>query len=103
MRSAQAVADKRADIASIDAVSWRLMTQYDAFADNLRVLDWTVPTPGLPFITALAGTNDEIFSSIEQAISTLEESDRQQLGLLGLTWIPKEDYLAVPTPKISSF
>lgn len=98
--SAKAVAHGQADIAAIDAVSWRLMKKYDGFTQNLRVLDWTVPTPGLPYITALGMDREQMFNAVQKAISHLGRGDRELLGLRGITYIPPEIYFAVPGPEI---
>jgi ABC-type phosphate/phosphonate transport system substrate-binding protein len=45
--SARMVAEGQADIAGIDAVSWRHMCRYDPWTVGMRVLTWTEPTPGL--------------------------------------------------------
>lgn len=51
--SAQAVADSRADAAAIDCVSFALIARHwPPLAGALRVLDWTVSSPGLPYVTA---------------------------------------------------
>lgn len=52
--SARMVAEGQAEIAGIDAVSWRHMQRFDPWTAQLRVLDWTQATPGLLFITAQA-------------------------------------------------
>jgi ABC-type phosphate/phosphonate transport system substrate-binding protein len=96
--SAKAVADGRADIAALDAVSWRLMAQYEPFAAQLRVLEWTTPTPGLPLITARGKNADAIFTAVEGAINELQDSDRDLLGINGIVKIPKEAYLSIPNP-----
>lgn len=98
VRSAQAVAAGRADIAALDAVSWRLMTEHEEFASSLRVLDWTDPTPGLPLITAKGNDADAIFAAVRSAIEQLAPSDRSALGLRGIVRIPKESYTAIPNP-----
>ncbi|MEX0308424.1 MAG: phosphate/phosphite/phosphonate ABC transporter substrate-binding protein [Ruegeria sp.] len=98
LRSAQAVAEGRADIAALDAVSWRLMCAHESFASDLRVLDWTKPTPGLPLITAQGNDAAAIFEAVQSGIEQLDPSDREALGLRGVVRIPKESYLAVPNP-----
>lgn len=99
LKSAKAVAEGRADIASLDAVSWRLMCEYEPFANKLRVLEWTVPTPGLPLITALGQNAELVFSAVETAITQMQNKDRALLGLHGLVKISKEAYLEIPNPK----
>ncbi|EEB83706.1 phosphate/phosphite/phosphonate ABC transporter substrate-binding protein [Roseobacter sp. GAI101] len=98
LEAARAVATGRADIASIDAVTWRNIEKYEPFASGLRVLDWTKPTPGLPLITALGNDADLIFDAIQSAIVELDEQSRSQLGLKSVVKIPKGNYLNVPNP-----
>ena len=98
LKSARAVAEGDASIASLDAVSWRLMQQYEPFAKNLRVLALTEPTPGLPMITSKSQDPDVIFNAVNTALEMLEVSDRALLGINAITRIPKEDYLAIPNP-----
>jgi len=95
--SARAVADSSADIASIDAVSWRLISRYESFANKLRVLDWTSATPGLPLISANPDT-DAIFSAVSQAIELLSCADREALGIRGIVKIDKQRYLEMDDP-----
>jgi ABC-type phosphate/phosphonate transport system substrate-binding protein len=96
--SAQAVADGRADIAALDAVTFALMQDVDAVASRLRVVDVTDPTPGLPFITAPGRDPEPIFAALTDAIAALEPQDRAILRLKGLVRIPLAAYLAVPNP-----
>lgn len=96
--SARAVADGRADIASLDGVSWRNIEKYEGFARGLRVLDWTAPTPGLPLITAHGNDAVAIFNAVQTAIANLTPADASALGIKGIVAIPKEDYLSVPNP-----
>lgn len=98
LHSAQSVARGDADIASLDAVSWRLMQRYEAFANDLRVLAWTLPTPALPLVTADSQNEELIFQAVHQAIKELPGDLRALLGILDLIQIPKEDYLAIPIP-----
>lgn len=96
--SARAVAEGRADIAALDAVTWALIQRYDAFAASLRVLDWTQPTPGLPYIAARTADVPNTRAAVADAISALCDGDRDALMLRGFAQIPKADYLAVPNP-----
>ena len=43
--SARAVAEGKADIAAIDAVTWTMIRRWDAFSSSLRVLTDTPPSP----------------------------------------------------------
>jgi ABC-type phosphate/phosphonate transport system substrate-binding protein len=98
LASARMVAEGKADVAAIDGVTWRLIQKYDAFAQNLRVLEYTAPTPGLPYITAGAADADATRAAVIAAIEGLSDDDRNALGLRGFVSIPKDAYLAVPNP-----
>jgi hypothetical protein len=75
-----------------------MIQTYDDFADELSVVDLTVPTPGLPFITALNQDPTALFLAIKSAIDSLDETTRATLRLKGFLHIPTSEYLAVPTP-----
>jgi ABC-type phosphate/phosphonate transport system substrate-binding protein len=96
--SAKAVAEGRADIASLDAVTHALMQGVDPVAKRLRVVDVTAPTPGLPLITALDRDPEPIFEAVAEAIAALTPNDRATLRLKGLVRIPIAKYLSVPNP-----
>lgn len=96
--SARAVAERQAEIAALDALSWHFLQQEEAFTQGLKVVDATAPTPGLPYITSLNHDADTLFEAIAQAIADLSDADRTALSLKGIVRIPAEDYLAVPTP-----
>jgi ABC-type phosphate/phosphonate transport system substrate-binding protein len=96
--SAQAVAEGRADIAALDAVTHALLLASDPDHRRLRVIARTVPTPGLPCITALDGPAEALFQAMAAAIETLSPQDRATLHLRGIVRIPTEAYLAVPNP-----
>jgi ABC-type phosphate/phosphonate transport system substrate-binding protein len=96
--SARAVAAGRADIAGLDAMTWDLIKRYEDSAADLRVLDWTAPTPGLPYITARGQPVDLIGGAVAEAIQALDLHDRITLRLKSLVRIPPEAYLAVPNP-----
>lgn len=96
--SAQAVAEGRADIAAIDALTWTLLRRHGTGTDDLREIDRTAPTPALPYITARARDPEPIFRAVAAAITDLSAADRDALHLEGLIAIPAEAYLAVETP-----
>jgi ABC-type phosphate/phosphonate transport system substrate-binding protein len=98
LASAAAVAEGRADIAALDGVTWRLFQRYDPSAAQLRVLEWTDPTPGLPLITAKGRDVEAIYKAVSRAIDDLEEEHRAALGIKRLVRIDREAYLAVPNP-----
>ncbi len=96
--SALAVAEGRADIAALDAVTWEMLRRWEPWAARLRPVARTAPTPGLPFIAAAGADGARIFAAAEAAIAELEAEDRALLQLRGLVRIAPEAYLAVPTP-----
>jgi ABC-type phosphate/phosphonate transport system substrate-binding protein len=97
--SARAVADGRADIAAIDAVTWRLYAaHFPAEAARLRVIAHTAPTPGLPLITSRSRPPAALAEAVAGAIEALALPDRAALGIRGIVAIPAAAYLSVPTP-----
>ncbi|SFM40341.1 phosphate/phosphite/phosphonate ABC transporter substrate-binding protein [Shimia aestuarii] len=96
--SARAVAENRADIAALDALTWHYIQQFDPFAHLLREIDHTAPTPALPFITARAQDPAPLRNALKAAISDLAPADRALLSLRDVLVIPEAAYLAVPTP-----
>ncbi|MFZ1467534.1 MAG: PhnD/SsuA/transferrin family substrate-binding protein [Paracoccaceae bacterium] len=96
--SALVVAEGRADLAAIDAVTWAMLQKWDPAVTNLKVVDRTAPTPGLPLIAAKGADRDATFAAVAEAMDRLHLADRALLGLRGLVFIPVADYLAVPTP-----
>lgn len=98
IKSAQMVAEKAADIAAIDAVTWAMIEKYDAFANDLRVIERTAPTPGLPYIAAAGTDKTKLFSALNQAISTLPAAICDTLQIKTVVNIPAAQYLAIPTP-----
>ncbi len=96
--SASAVAEGRADIAAIDALSWLLMQRHDAHAAQLREIARTAPTPALPFIAARCRDAPVIRDALKGGIAALTPAQRDTLSLHGLVQMPKAAYLAVPNP-----
>jgi len=97
--SAQAVAEGRADLAAIDAVTWALLVRHDEVTSDLKVVGQTDPTPGLPYISGPGSNADALFAAVSAAISGLTEADRDLLHLRGFVRIPAAAYLAVPIPR----
>lgn len=98
LRSALMVANGDADIASVDAQTWRLIQRFEPFADQLRILEYTTPTPALPYITGPQHNPTLIYEAVSEALSTLDATDREALDLRGLVKIEPSKYLAVPNP-----
>jgi ABC-type phosphate/phosphonate transport system substrate-binding protein len=96
--SARAVAEGRAALAAIDAVTWRMIRGPDRLEDALRVVGHTAPTPGLPLIARAGADAAALFRAVAQAIPRLAPGDAACLGLRGMVAIPAETYLAQPLP-----
>ncbi|WP_246251876.1 phosphate/phosphite/phosphonate ABC transporter substrate-binding protein [Parasulfitobacter algicola] len=95
--SITAIIEGDADLASIDAQTWRMMTRWDDVS-ALQEITRTPPTPGLPLITAKESYADQIADAVRSAISALSPEDRALLSIRDLVDIPKSEYLLVNTP-----
>jgi ABC-type phosphate/phosphonate transport system substrate-binding protein len=96
--SARAVAEGRADVAAIDAVTWRLLARVEPAATTLKVIDRTAPRPGLPLIAGPGHDPAPLAEAVECAIAALAAEDRATLGLVGLARLPASAYLELPVP-----
>lgn len=90
-QSAQLVAEGKADIACIDAVTFSLLSAVDAeLISRVRVLGQTPRVPGLPYITSLATdaeTVEQLRSALRCVMADPALSDvRAQLLLSGITF-----------------
>lgn len=96
--SALAVAEGRAEIAALDAVTWALIRRHDAFAASLKEVGQTRPTPALPYIAALGAPIDATHAALREGVLALGPVDRETLLLRDVVRIAAEDYLALPLP-----
>ena len=97
--SARAVAEGKADVAAVDALTWAMLERESPVLFNtLRIIDRTAPTPGLPYITALTRDPAPIALAIDQAITSLDQTDRDILHLKALIRMPAKAYLDLPIP-----
>ncbi|MEM7547841.1 MAG: PhnD/SsuA/transferrin family substrate-binding protein [Pseudomonadota bacterium] len=89
-----AVAEGRADVAAIDAVTWQLALRHEPAARLLGVVARTAPTPGLPYITASRPEDDLSLMRliIQTAIVTLPADIRAALLLRDLVRKHPSDY-----------
>lgn len=104
--SLDAVADGTADAAAIDCVSLALARRnvLPALA-KVRVLDWTPPTPGLPFITAGTRSDREVEILRETLRDCLRdpalEPVRAAMLLIGVELLTPADY--APLARAASY
>lgn len=96
--SATAVAERRADVAYIDAVSWRILEQaMPETAAALKVIDRTAPTPGLALIAAPRTDPTPLRDAFAAALTAMEDEDRRIMGgPVGLAHVGAESYRALP-------
>lgn len=95
--SMQAVQEGRADIASIDTVTWGMLARHaPELLAGLRIVGETPRGPGLPFITSLATSESELETlraAIADSISDKNLSEATDaLGLTGIEILDEEHY-----------
>lgn len=90
--SARAVLNGEADLAFIDAVTWRLISVHEPDLAALHVVGRTPPTPGLPLITRREGPVDALRRVLARAALRAPDA----LGIHG--FIPRDvsDYSVIP-------
>ncbi|ABD54052.1 phosphate/phosphite/phosphonate ABC transporter substrate-binding protein [Jannaschia sp. CCS1] len=96
--SARALADGRADIACIDAISWQMIRRYDTSARHLRLIARTDTSPGQTLITARRNDPAPIRAAVTQALTALPAAHKDTLLLRGLADLPDADYHALAPP-----
>ena len=85
------------DLCSVDCVTWGLVGEHmPELAGALRVLDWTVPSPCLPFVTSVT-TPAPIAAALRAALATVFADPalqpvRAALHLSGLHQLEEADY-----------
>lgn len=98
--SLAAVAEGRADVAYLDAITWRLLHRFDPKANMVHVLGHSQPTPGLPLISAKGTDPEPLRHALRTAIASFQPQDPLTMGgPLGFTILSPEDYYAIPIPK----
>jgi hypothetical protein len=90
--SVRAVAEGRADLAGIDAVTWGMLTRWEPAAAGLAVIGRTLATPGMTFIAA--GRVDPLprRAALEEAVAALPTEHRETLGLRAVVALPDAAY-----------
>ena len=93
------VSNGNADITCIDELSWEIIKCFDSFAKKLIVLEKTIPTPALPYITVSASKYSEtIYKCLFKAFNQLKEKDKKLLKIKTVIKIPLNEYLKIPNP-----
>ncbi|GAB5449147.1 phosphate/phosphite/phosphonate ABC transporter substrate-binding protein [Gymnodinialimonas sp.] len=96
--SARAIAEGRADIAAIDAISWQLIQRYDPAARHLRVIARTAASPGQTLITAKTNDPAPLRRAVAQALTALPRAHQDTLLLRTITDLPDAAYFDLPLP-----
>ena len=97
--SLAAVAGGRADLAAIDAVTFRNLQRWDPAAAGVRVIARTHATPGMTFITAPGRDPAPFLSALTDALAALATTHRDTLGLRAIVPLPPSAYdIPLPDP-----
>jgi ABC-type phosphate/phosphonate transport system substrate-binding protein len=92
-RSIEAIAQGHAELAAIDAVSFRLARQHMPEAAAVTVVGCTSPTPGLPLITARPEADlQRMRTAVRDAIGGVDPEIREALFLTGFEVLGEEAY-----------
>ena len=94
--SIHAVATETAEIAAIDAVSWRMAQDVMEECRNLRLLAMTEPTPALPLICAKSVDRDALATVMAAAFATLPSALAKRLKIRGFVARNCDDYKTSP-------
>ncbi len=99
LQSIEMVAEGKADIAAIDAVTYALAIRHRDAADRVKVIANTEVTPSLPYISSLAFADRkaEIVNAIIQAMAALPETVRNDLLITGFNERVDGDYDGIRT------
>lgn len=98
--SVDAVARGAADIAYVDAVTWRILRQTEPGLDSaVTVRGMTPATPGLPLIAARDTDPAPLRAALSAALADLTDDARRQMGgPVALQVLDPGAYLSLPIP-----
>ncbi|MEL7100366.1 MAG: PhnD/SsuA/transferrin family substrate-binding protein [Pseudomonadota bacterium] len=98
-QSLAAVAAGRADVAYLDAVTWRLLKRYDPDAQRVIPKGSTDPTPGLPLICAKGRDPEPLRAAVHAATTAFAPQDPMAMGgPLSFHVLDEAAYLSQPIP-----
>lgn len=95
--SLRALREGSADLAAIDAQTWRQLLRFDG-ADPALEIARTPPSPGLPLITARGRDPAPLRAALAEAITSLPAATRAALDLQGMVTLDEAAYRAIPIP-----
>ncbi len=98
--SIRAVAEGRAGLAAIDAVTWQIALAHEAAAREVAVVAQSADVPGLPLVmaTGLAEHRETVLVALENALAALPRGTRDLLGLKGIVSAADADYDVLTLP-----
>lgn len=98
-QSLAAVAEGRADIACLDAVTWRILQAVDPKAAQVTPAGSTRPTPGLPLIAAQGTDPEPLRRAMTAATRAFDASNPDLMGgPMIFCVLDVHSYLAEPIP-----
>jgi ABC-type phosphate/phosphonate transport system substrate-binding protein len=95
--SMRLVAEGAADIAAIDSVTWRISKAFDPLTRGLQSIGNSEPTPGLPFIVAMARFDSGLFDAVRAGIAALPDDTSKAFGLRDVVQLQRIDYEIIKT------
>ena len=97
--SLSAVAEGRADIACLDAVTWRILQAVDPMVASVRVVARTSFTPGLPLIAARGADVGPLRAALTRAAERFATERPERMGgRLSVAVLDPLDYRTIPVP-----
>jgi ABC-type phosphate/phosphonate transport system substrate-binding protein len=98
--SLAAVRENRADLAAVDGVTYALTARTEpAAVAGLRVLAWSAPAPGLPYVTRADAGEDELAALRAGLLAAAADPElaaaRRALSLTGFEVLPLAAYDAI--------
>jgi len=89
-KSMLAVANGDADLAAIDAVTWRMLQKWESSAQHLRVVGRTGLSPAMGFVTTKGHNPAKLRNAIQSALNALSKDEMDNLGLYGQVELPNK-------------
>ncbi|MCG6857945.1 MAG: PhnD/SsuA/transferrin family substrate-binding protein [Salaquimonas sp.] len=98
--SIRAVAEGRAVLAAIDAVTWRIALAHEPAAQEVAVVGRSADMPGLPLVIAagLAQLQGIVFTALAHGVNQSPSEIRSPLGLKGVVAADDTDYDILTQP-----
>lgn len=97
--SLAAVVEGSADVAMIDAITWRILERFDPNAARVTVSDESTASPGHALITAKGNDPAPLRAAMDLACRTFRAEDPQKMGgLLSFHVLDETLYHALPIP-----